>query len=226
MDRRILPVPGLPHGDRHLLHRTLTSEDRQAGPMKARKDFRPTAKILASLRQERGLVSRIGMDESKLENLFLATFFLSIILTKIGGNTNVKTLNGVNTKTPNGEITTGKINNGEITSGEKSEGYRLFAKTDVAVTLQDSFAFVDVSRQFRLQAMAISLLTGGDRTPRTHNFSQSCKCSALDSTLHTYMRACGSRQTRDMIGTCCIPARLLYSHPISQHVSQTALRPA
>ena len=56
------------------------------------------------------------MDESKLENLFLATF-LFIMFATIGGNTNIKTLNGVNTKT----------HNGEITSGEKSEGYRLFA---------------------------------------------------------------------------------------------------
>ena len=38
------------------------------------------------------------------------------------------------------------------------------------------------------------------------HFSPSCYCSALGSTLHTRMRACGSSQTRDMIGTCCIPA--------------------
>ena len=36
------------------------------------------------------------------------------------------------------------------------------------------------------------------------------------------MRACGASQTRDMIGTCCISARLSKSHPISRHVSQTA----
>ena len=64
MDGRCLPILGRPHDDRHLLHRTLASEstialacndeDRQAGPMKARKDFRPTTKIVASLRQEQG----------------------------------------------------------------------------------------------------------------------------------------------------------------------------
>ena len=98
------------------------------------------------------------MDESKLEDLLLATFFLFIIFTKIGGNTNIaKTLNGVNTKTPNGEITNGKITNGEITNGVKSEGCRLFAKPDVAATLQDSCAFVDVFMAFRLQAVAIPL---------------------------------------------------------------------
>ena len=48
------------------------------------------------------------MDESKLANLVLATFFLFIIFRKIGGNTNIKTLHGVNTKTLNGEITSGK----------------------------------------------------------------------------------------------------------------------
>ena len=68
------------------------------------------------------------------------------------------------------------------------------------------------------------------RRGRTQNtsshahFSQSCSCSALDSTLHTYIRACGSSQARDMVGKCCIPARLLESPPISQHVSQTAPR--
>ena len=30
------------------------------------------------------------------------------------------------------------------------------------------------------------------------------------------MRACGSSQTSDMIGTCCMPARLVKSHPNSQ----------
>ena len=60
------------------------------------------------------------------------------------------------------------------------------------------------------------------RTFRRTQFFLSCWCAALDSTLHTYMRACGSSQTRDMIGTCCIPARLPKSHPISRHVSQTA----
>ena len=62
-----MPMPGLPHDDRHPLYRTLASEalvrehhhmacndeDHQAGPMKAGKDFRPK-KILASLRQEQG----------------------------------------------------------------------------------------------------------------------------------------------------------------------------
>ena len=73
-------------------------EDRQAGPMKARRDFRPTTKILASLRQEVGrqksfipknaktirwsTASRVRMDESKLEDLFLATFFF-VIFTKL-----------------------------------------------------------------------------------------------------------------------------------------------
>ena len=48
-----------------------------------------------------------------------------------------------------------------------------------------------------------------DRTHRRTHIFLSWKSSALDSTLHTYMRAC-----------------LLKSHPISQHVSQTALRHA
>ena len=37
------------------------------------------------------------------------------------------------------------------------------------------------------------------------------------------MRACGSNQTRDMIATCCIAARHLKSHPISQTAPRHAL---
>ena len=95
------------------------------------------------------------MDESKLG--LISRNLLPLHLHKMGGNTNIKTLNGVNTKTHNGEITNGKITNGEITSGEKSEGHRLFAKTDVLDTLQDSCAFVDLFKDFRLQAIAIPL---------------------------------------------------------------------
>ena len=69
----------------------------------------------------------------------------------------MKTLSGVNTKTPDGETTIGKITNGEIASGEKSEGYRLLAKTYVAATVQDSCAFVEFTKEFRLQAKAIRL---------------------------------------------------------------------
>ena len=47
-----------PWHQRHRYESTITlacnDEDRQAGPMKARRDFRPTTKILASLRQEEG----------------------------------------------------------------------------------------------------------------------------------------------------------------------------
>ena len=67
------------------------------------------------------------MDESKLEDLFRAIFFLFIIFTKIGGNTNmnIKTLIDVDTKTPNGKITNGEIRNGEsAASFFKSLAYR------------------------------------------------------------------------------------------------------
>ena len=67
------------------------------------------------------------MDESKLGRISRNLLPLHH-LHKNGGNTNIKTLNGVNTKTHNGEITNCKTANGEITSGEKSEGHRLFAK--------------------------------------------------------------------------------------------------
>ena len=47
-----------PSHQRHRCESTITlvcnHDDRQAGPMRARRDFRPTTKILASLRQEQG----------------------------------------------------------------------------------------------------------------------------------------------------------------------------
>ena len=58
------------------------------------------------------------MDESKLDNLLVAIFFLFIILTKlVATRTRTSRLNGADTKTLNGEIT----------SGGKSDGYRLLA---------------------------------------------------------------------------------------------------
>ena len=66
MDRGILPIPGPPHDDRHLVHRTLAPEalvrkhhhagidDRQAGLMRARKKSKSTTQPLTSLRQEQG----------------------------------------------------------------------------------------------------------------------------------------------------------------------------
>ena len=67
-----------------------------------------------------------------------------------------------------------------------------------------------------------------DRTPRrTHIFLCLVSIPPLIALfLHTYMRACGSSQTSDMIGTCCTLARLLKNHPMSQHVTQNAPRHA
>ena len=42
-------------------------KDRQAGPMKARKDFKPTTKILASLRQEQGRQNSFCSEERENE---------------------------------------------------------------------------------------------------------------------------------------------------------------
>ena len=151
MDRRILPIPGLPHYDRNLLHcishqwhryeSTITpvcnDHDRQAGPTRARKDFRPTTKILTSLRQEQGRHNFfVPMNERVRQRPFDDALraeleWMSQQMGKLpgrnllplhhphnnGGNTNIKTLIGANTKTPNGEII----------SGGKSDGYRLFA---------------------------------------------------------------------------------------------------
>ena len=70
-----------------------------------------------------------------------------------------------------------------------------------------------------------------DRTPRrTHIFLSLVGVPHLTAlstrTCVRVAQAQGSSQTGDMIGTCCIPARLLTSHPISQHASQNAPRRA
>ena len=75
----------------------------------------------------------------------------------MSGNTNIESLNGVNTKTLNGEITNGQITNGKITGGGKSEGFKLFANPYVAAILQDSCALRVIFKEFRLQAIAIPL---------------------------------------------------------------------
>ena len=62
------------------------------------------------------------MDESTLENLLIATFFLFIILTTMVAPRTSGLSNGANTETLNGKITIG-----EITGGGKRDGYRLFA---------------------------------------------------------------------------------------------------
>ena len=130
-------------------------EDRQAGPMKAREDFRPTTQILASLRQEQGRQNSFFpknertrqrlLDEelqAKLEWMSQdwRTFFFSRNLLplhhlhKVGGNTNtnIKTLNGLDIKTPNGEITSGKITIGEIINGEFAVFFSNVSRTDIS----------------------------------------------------------------------------------------------
>ena len=76
-------------------------DDRQVGPMRARKDFKTTTKILTSLRQEQGrqnsfipknervrqrnfneaLRTELEWQSPNWKNLLVATFFLFIILT-------------------------------------------------------------------------------------------------------------------------------------------------
>ena len=80
-----------------------------------------------------------------------------------GGNTNIKTLNGANTETLNGDFTI----------GGKSDGYGLF---------QSHIGFF---HRFRVQTLANVVHATGckDRTPRrTPISSQSCQCLALDRT--------------------------------------------
>ena len=84
-----------------------------------------------------------------------------------------------------------KSTNGKNTSGGKSEGYRLFANRIFARFLRTRRFFQGVSLTGRSGSLVSDW--SEDRTPRrTRIFSQSCLCSALDSSLDTDMRACGS----------------------------------
>ena len=117
MDRGILPILGLSHDDRHLLHRTRASEapvrehhhvgvqrwGSSSWTNECKKRFQThcensrkssirtrTTEFTNSEERENeaktirwNIASRIRMDESKFEDLFLATFFLFIIVVKL-----------------------------------------------------------------------------------------------------------------------------------------------
>ena len=159
-------------------------EDRQARPMKARKDFKPTLNVLACVRQEQGrqnssiaknermkqktirwsIASRIGMDESKLEEPFLATF-------------------NIFSKLRQHEHQDAQCREHQDTQWQDHqwrdhmwwEEWRLqtLCKIYVAATLQDSCAFIYFVIKRRLHAIAMPLqaMGGEDRTRRcTHIF--------------------------------------------------------
>ena len=60
-----------PWHQRHRYESTIplvcNDDDRQAGPMTARKDFKPTTKILASLRQQQGRQNPFNSEERENE---------------------------------------------------------------------------------------------------------------------------------------------------------------
>ena len=70
---------------------------------------------------------------------------------------------------------------------------------------------------------------GEDRTSRRTHISLCPVSLGVPHLLALFTRTCvrvAQDHDSDMIVTCCTPARLLNSHPISQHVSQTAPRHA
>ena len=119
--RRILPILGLPHDDRHLLHRTLASQtrvrnttmlvcnddDRQAGPMRARRDLESTTQPITVLRQEQGRQNVYFPNWKGTATIGRKTTGRKLPFRhphNNGGNTNTKTLDG--------EITIGGMNDG------------------------------------------------------------------------------------------------------------------
>ena len=86
-----------------------TTQDRQDGPMNTRKDFKPTTQVLASLRQEQGRQNSPTPKNARTRQRPFDE--------ELQAKLECKTLNGVHTKTPNGEITHGKITNGKIMIG-------------------------------------------------------------------------------------------------------------
>ena len=203
-------------------------EDRQAGPMKARKDFKPTTKILASLRQEQGrqffqskerenetktirwcIASRIRMDESKLEYLFLATFFLFNILTKL-----------VPSRTSRLSMAWTHPMARSPMARSPTARSQVVERVNAADYLQKRcgrhFARFSRIRRFLFKGVSLtgnsdSLVSDGegeDRTPRrTHMFLSLVSVPHL---MALFTRTC-VRVAQDKIGMSCIPARLLES---------------
>ena len=162
----------------------------QAGPMKARRDFHLSTKVNENLRQEQGQQNSFipknertrerGKDHSprnykqnwngliNIGDLFSRKSLPPHHLHKIGGNTNIKTLNGVNTKTLDGKITNGKITNGE-NRVKAEDSLQNRCGSHIARTLRTRRC---VSR-FLLTGNSDSIVSDGnvDRTPRrTHIF--------------------------------------------------------
>ena len=205
-------------------------EDRQAGPMKARKDFKPTTKILASLRQEQGrqffqskerenetktirwcIASRIRMDESKLEYLFLATFFLFNILTKLVPS---RTSRLSMAWTPRHPMARSPMARSPTARSQVVE--RVNAADYLQKRCGRHFARFSRIRRFLFKGVSLtgnsdSLVSDGegeDRTPRrTHIFLSLVSVPHL---MALFTRTC-VRVAQDKIGMSCIPARLLES---------------
>ena len=173
-------------------------DDRQVGPMRARKDFKTTTKILTSLRQEQGrqnsfipknervrqrnfseaLRTELEWQSPNWKNLLGRNLLPLHHPHNNGGNTNIKTLNGANTKTLNGEIT----------SGGKSDG----CSVDFCVT---DFAY----RHWRMSCSRRSVEDRKNTSSHAH-FSQSCQCRAHLSTFD--LSHARSRHDWDVLHVC------------------------
>ena len=127
MDGRILPKLGLPDDDRHLLHRT------QASAAPVREHHHVSRKSSTRTRTTEFLITKNErtrqrpFDEALQAKLqWMSQNWRTYFSQPSSSSTSsqnwwqheLKTLNGMNTKTPNGEITNGKITNGKITNGE------------------------------------------------------------------------------------------------------------
>ena len=195
MVRRILPIHGPPHDDRHLLHRTLAPEApvrkhhhagmqwwwspswteasakrfeaHHANPHKRTTEFPHPEERRSTAKTIRwSIASRPGTAAPKLEHLPVANLPLHHHHNN-GGNTNTKTLNG------------------EITIGGKSEGHRPSSKSH-------RICF----HRFRVDTLATVVHATGaeDRTPRrTHTFLSVVSVSHLWPRTCVWLRTCLGR---------------------------------
>ena len=218
MDRRILAIPGPPHDNRHLFYRTLAPEapvrgtitlvcnddGRQARPMRARKGFKLTTKILTSLRQEQGrqnsfipknervrqrpfgeaLPADQEWQNNKLENLLVATFLFIILTTMVATRPSRHSM----ARTPRHSMARSQLV-GRVMAADSFKDTQDFFFTD--------FAYIH-------RRMSCTRREGEDRTlRRTHMFLSLVGVVHLIAplTFHTHMRV-----AQDMIGTCCTSA--------------------
>ena len=221
-----------PWHQRHGYESTITlvcndDDDRQAGPMRARKDFRPTMEIFTSLRQELGRQnSFIPKNERVRQRPFDEALRAELeSMSQIG---KPSSSSSSWQQWWQHELQDSQWREHQDTRWRDHNWWEEWwlqnlSKSYVAATLQDYCTIVVFSKISRTDFSECCARDGWWRQNTSHaHFSQSCQCRALDRTFDlSHAHASGSRFDR----SCVVPLRTSkVTH--SQHVSSTTPRRA